>query len=196
MRIRRNRTRKQRPHGRRVDTSAMREILFDTRSWLHVGIVVKDGDTHFEQDGKDVIVFVELMPSEMLIACRLANFGGGAGQGIYRVPAVGSEVAVGIPGGDPECGGIVLGTLSTAQVPDGVAESRIVVVAPEVLVYDSDDAEAKELAYKSDVQRIRDELHLHTHTVICNTDTPTTAVTTSTGPAVTSPDGTEVLKGK
>lgn len=192
MRIRRNRKRGKKG-GRRVDLSALREVLEDGRSWLSVGVVVKDGDTHFERDGLDIVVYVELMPSELLIACRLGSVAGGAGVGVYSIPAEGTEVAVGIPTGEPEAGGIILATLSTANVPEGVAETRIVVVAPEVLVYDSDSGDAQALPTLVDVQRIRDELDGHTHTYLPGTGG---ATTTTVNPAVTSPDGTSVLKAK
>ena len=86
------RRRDHRKGGRKIDTSAMREILLDDRYWIGIGKVVKDGTSHFEVDGADALIDVELMPSELPLRCRLASIAGGAGVGIWSVPAVGTEV--------------------------------------------------------------------------------------------------------
>ncbi len=58
-------------------------------------------------------------------------------------------------------------------------------------------AEATEaLATKADVQRIRDELNAHTHTTTAVTGGGGAVDVISVGPAVTSPDGTTILKGE
>lgn len=70
--------------------------LFATHSFTTaLGVVRKfEGESsHYEIDGGEVLVDVELVPNGEKVLCRL-GFGG---RGVYSIPAVGSEVAVIIP---------------------------------------------------------------------------------------------------
>lgn len=180
---------KRRPR-RQVDVSGAREALEDVRRWTAFGVVVsRDGEPHFEvtegDAGADVLVEVDLQPDELPVTCRLAAAAGGPGNGVWRVPPVGSEVVVVIPDGELEAGAIIVGVLSSGEVPDGTGDAQIVIVAPQVLVYDVDSGEAQPLPTLA-------EFRSHTHMTGMGESAPTTDPVIGVGPI----EGTKVLKAK
>jgi phage baseplate assembly protein gpV len=62
-------------------------------------------------------VQVELVPSGRLVDARVAQVGQGTGKGLFLPVAVGDEVLVAFPGGNPNRGVIVAG-LGNATVPN------------------------------------------------------------------------------
>ena len=67
--------------ARPVDISWLTDIVrrVGHQPSLEVGVVqaAEDGGDHFDSDGKDVLLEVELVPSGRHVACRLMSFGGG-----------------------------------------------------------------------------------------------------------------------
>jgi len=112
---------KKRGGAKTLDVPEMRELFADPRTWTGLGLVVKrqGEDSHFEIVDGDVLVEVDLMPEGTPLLCRLGSLAGGAGRGLWRIPPVGTEVALVIPGGDlSETGGdpLIVGVLSTGTI--------------------------------------------------------------------------------
>jgi len=131
--------RRGRTASRKLDLTAMRTALADGRVHSALGIVTTDGASHYELVDGDLLVDVVLVPSETLITARMALAGGGgAGQGLWWVPDVGSEVALLIPDGELEAGALIVGVLSSAGVPDGIGPGRLLAAWPEVHIVTDD----------------------------------------------------------
>jgi len=183
-------------HGRRrVDLGAMREALADGKVYTGIALVVERDGSHFTIEDGDVLVELELMPSEEPLTARMGAAGGGSGVGIWFIPPAGSEVAVLVPDGELACGPIIVGVLSSGALPADVAAGVTVIANSSVLVTDGTTG-AEELATKADLQTVRDELHTHEHMYIPTSGTPGPAVATTGGPSVTAPTGTAILKAK
>lgn len=131
------RTRRPKHSARRLDLSAVKEALKDDRVFPCMGLVTaEDVDSHFELDGTDLLIEVELIPGEERVSARL-GFGAGPSAGLWFIPPVGAEVALIICDGDLEAGVFIVGVLSTGAVPAGVAEGVTVLAAQsKVLVHD------------------------------------------------------------
>jgi hypothetical protein len=119
------------------------------------------------------------------------------------IPPVGAEVVLGVPDGELEGGAVIIACESTGQVPDGLGETAIVIVAPaggQVLVHDGAAADAVPLATKADVQALRDYVNAQFsgagHTHVAPSGGGTTTVTTPVGGTPGQPAGTTVIKGK
>ncbi len=216
------RRRRKRKAVKRPDLSAIKEALRDNRAFVRVAKVIADdkGGPHFSIDDGDILVVVETVPLEEEVTCLVTSPVGGGGAGIFAVPPVGSEVFVVLPDGEIDFMPAIIGVLTGGTAPSGLSTSTIVVVAPEggeVLIHDGNSGEAKELAYKSDVQTLTDAYNVHIHQDM--TTAPTTApvdsatvvlVKPAATPPVTpfdvyspgvgvpadDPEGTTVLKGK
>lgn len=118
--------RKRQP-ARRVDLSPIKEALKDRRCWACMGLVVSgDDDNHYELDGVDLLVEVELVPSQERLTARLGTVAGGPGRGVWAVPAVGTEVALIVPEGDVEFMPIIVATLSTGNVTADLDETIVI----------------------------------------------------------------------
>lgn len=123
--------------AKRLDLAVLREALKDGKVWSGLGVVTLfQGETsHFEiiaEEGVnvDILVDVELMPNREKVACRLGQGGGG---GVWKIPAVGVEVAVLIPQGDLGADPIIVATLDSP--PASVTTTEIVVIdAPNVTI--------------------------------------------------------------
>lgn len=114
--------------SRRLDLSSMKEALRDRRCWTCMGLVVvgEDGN-HFEIDeNADVLVEVQVQPSQDRLTCRLGSVAGGPGRGVWSIPPVGTEVAVIVPDGQLDFMPIIVATLSTGEVPPDLDETTIV----------------------------------------------------------------------
>ena len=192
------RPRARRRHGaKKLDLTSMREVLRDGRVWGALGLVTKDGDSHwsFDEDG-DVLVEVELVPSGETLTCRLACVAGGAGRGIWSVPPVGSEVAIMMPEGSIDAEPMIVGVLSSGSTPDGIGENVTVIANVQVLVHDGAGG-AVSLALKSDVQEVVDAIV----NAVPSTSGPDAGVQlqatmVSALNLTGTPTGTSVLKGK
>lgn len=185
----------------RLDLTPLKEALKDRRCWTCLAICAapEGEDSHFEiltdEDNNpiDILVDVITQPDELELTCRL---GGMSAIGILTVPAIGDEVLVCLPGGQIDFMPTIVALMSTGRMPkaplQGPAPLRTLIVNFEVLVHDGLGG-AEELAYKSDVQAVRDELHEHEHDYIPGSSG---TATTTGGPSVTAPVGTSVLKAR
>lgn len=196
-------------HGaRKLPLDTMREALADGKVYSALGVVRKfDGETaHYELDGEDVLVDVEIMPNGERALCRLAC-GAGPGLGLWFVPPEGTEVAVLVPQGDLEADPVVVGCLSSGDVPDGLTTSNWVIVVPaggQLLVHDGSAGSAQALATKADLQAHKDWIDAaiiqHTHSYLPGpgsaAPTATAVIVAPTPPTAPSPSGTSVLKAK
>jgi hypothetical protein len=160
-----------------------------------IGLVVNEGSSHYRQtaanEGVDILVFVELQPGLEKVACRLLAPCGGPVAGLWRVPPLGSEVLVVFPAGELEAGGVIVGSLSSGAVPDGITATNLVMAGAEILAVAGDAADAVPLATKADVEALKSTFNLHTHPV--SAAPGTTGVTTQ--PA-SSPVGTQIFKAE
>lgn len=179
------RTKRPKKATKRLDMTAMREALRDDRVWCGLGLVVQgdqaSGGLHFEIEEDDVLVEVELVPNEERITARLGAPAGGSGIGVWAVPSVGTEVVVLIPTGDIAFMPCIVATLSSGDLPDGVAENVTVIANGQVLIHDGNggtDQLVTKTAYAA---------HVHP-TGVGPSSTP------DNGPASTS--YTQVLKAK
>lgn len=133
----------------------LRELLRDGRMHTKIGAVkAPEGEEHWEIIDGDVYVDVQLSPGREQVLCRLAAAGGmGAGLGFFAVPAVGTEVIVGIPDGDLEADCTILGILGGTTAPDGLSVTAAVIVIKQggqLLVHDGTAADAVALVKKSE----------------------------------------------
>ena len=184
--------------GRRLNLPAFREALEDGKLHCSLAKVVDVGGSHFEIDEQEgVLVEVQLLPSRTPVTARLASVAGGPGNGVWRVPAVGTEVVVVIPHGDLGATPVIVGTLSSQSVPEGIAPERTVIVAPEVLIYDTASNEAEPLVKKSEYDALKAAYDAHIHATTATIGAGSTpgvlTPTVSLAPAAT---GTTVLKAK
>ncbi len=144
---------------KRMNLEALREQLADGLVHAGLGIVKKreGGDSHFEiVDGaKDVLVDVVMMPTNEPLRCRLTGCAGGPGTGIWSIPPEGCEVAILIPLGDFDFSPMIVATLSSNKIPDGLEGGGTIIIAvssgKKVLIHDGTNGDAKELATKKDV---------------------------------------------
>lgn len=137
---------------KRLDLTDIRHLLRDQRQWTALGVVVKpeDGGEHWEivggGAGVDVMVEVELQPTQEIVTARLA-------AGMWIVPDVGDEVAVILPAGALDFMPIVTCILSHAlPAEQGPAPRRIVIArgpGTEVLIHDGNGG-AEPLVKKSE----------------------------------------------
>lgn len=121
---------------RRANPALAKDFVrgLDDRIWTGLGTVLaaQGGGDHWEShEGQDITVRVELHPSGTVLRCRLGALAAGVGTGAWQVPPVGCEVAVLIPDGEPDAGGIIVATLSCGEIPEGVAPSDLVIVVPD-----------------------------------------------------------------
>lgn len=191
---------------KRLDLSDMRSLVADRRLWCAIGKVIvpddHEGATHYElvtgPGGAivDLLVEVELQPGLQDVTCRMSGFAGGAGVGIWTVPAVGDEVLVALPEGMLEFMPTIVAMLSTRDIPNaggqGPALGRTIIVNGEVLIHDGAGG-AVPLAKKSDVDDLATyvdtELSL---TVVGGGGGNATGATTSAPVA----EGTAILRAK
>lgn len=130
--------------SKHMSASYARDLLKDPRTWCCVGIVAKHGGDHFEileDNGTpvDVLVEVDLMPQNESVTCRLAACAGGPGGGLWKVPPVGAEVYVAIPGGEVEGGPVIVAVLSCRDVPSALDEDTLVLLNPKKVIIASKD---------------------------------------------------------
>ena len=136
--------------SRRLDLSDLRRAVADRRVHTELAVVRKPADAaaHFEivDGGEDVLVEVETVPGGQELTCRLGAGAGGREMGLWRIPAVGDEVAVLVPTGEIAFSPMIVAVLSSGKVPARLAPNKTVLVAPDEL----------ELIVGSKVIRIKD----------------------------------------
>ena len=123
---------------RRLELADLRDALKDSRVWTAIG-VVRDpggGDAHYLIEDGDVLVEIEIMPGGEQALARLGSAAGGPGGGVWRIPPIGTEVAILVPLGEFDVSPIIIGTLSSNQPPTGLDADTIIVVAPKVVLGD------------------------------------------------------------
>ena len=112
------------------------------------------------------------------MTARMGCYGAGANAGIWVLPPLGAEVAVVFPEGELTGGPIIVGILSTGNVPDGIAADTMVIASGQVLINDGNGG--------ATALPTLQEFNQHTHpTGVGPSSTPTTPAT-----------GTSVLKAK
>lgn len=130
---------------KRLDMSDLYRTLEEagfTRGFLScLGIVqaADDGGPHFDLDGEDLLVEVELMPSRVKLTTRVGTVAGGGGGGVWKVPPIGAEVLVAIPDGDLDFQPTIASWYSSGNLPSDIGESTLVVSCPpggEVYIHD------------------------------------------------------------
>lgn len=121
-------SKRQRFRSKRLDLTAMREVLQDQRVWARMGVVsaAEDGEHYLIDENADVLLEVSLMPDEDLTTCRLGSLAGGPGRGVWAIPPVGTEVAVLVPDGQLDFMPIVIATLASGEVTSDLDETVIV----------------------------------------------------------------------
>lgn len=125
---------------RRGDLSDLREVLKDGRIWCQYGVVSRPdvSSSHWERTPEgDIMVHVETMPRGLELYCRLGAAAGAVGMGAWRVPAVGTEVAVVVPDGEVSFQPMIVAILSSGGAPARVSDQRTVVVATDAIEVDA-----------------------------------------------------------
>lgn len=149
------RTKRPRHARRRLDLTAMREVLRDGKVWTFLGLVVTRDGRHFVLEEKDVLVELIMVPGGEPVTARMGAAGGGQGVGIWYVPPPGSEVACIVPDGELECGALIIGVLSSGGLPNGVAAGVTVIAnTDKVLIHDGQgntDSLVKKSAFASHI---------------------------------------------
>ena len=81
----------------------------DTRIWNSYGLVMRGDDqpVEYDDEGCQMMVNVELMPSQIPIRCRVGGAFAGDGEGEWSPLVEGDEVLVFIPSGNPRGGGVI-----------------------------------------------------------------------------------------
>jgi len=121
---------------KRLDLSDLRKALGDAPMHAYAGVVFKPegASSHYQlvrQDGTitDVLVEVQTYPSRQDLTCKLSTMAGGPGAGLWRIPPVGTRVAVLVPEGAMDFQPTIVGILD--DPPDRVSTDRTVLVAPD-----------------------------------------------------------------
>lgn len=182
--------------ARRANMAEIRAALEDGKVWTGLGVVfAPDGGSHYEVDADiGVLVHVELMPAREPLLCRLGGLGEGGTRGVWRIPPVGTEVAVLIPSGELDDDPMIVGVLSSGGVHSALDDVTLVVSGPEIVIeVDSGSTVEIRQAGGTAVPLVtREEFLSHTHAT-AGTGTPSPPVVGATpGSAVTFP-GTTVL---
>lgn len=121
--------------ARRFDPSDLRQLLRDERLWAQLGTVrkVAGAAQHWELVDGHILVDVETHPRRLELRCRLGTAAGGMGRGLWRVPAVGEEVAVLVPDGEIDFYPIIVAVLESGTAPDRVGDDRTLLVATDIV---------------------------------------------------------------
>lgn len=128
--------------AKRLDLTSLRAALEDGRQWVALGTVIDPGrgGDHWEvatESGArvDVLIEVELAPMKEQITASLSN--SIAGGGIWRVPEIGDQVMVVIPGGELGFMPTVVGILSNQDIPSRIGTGRTILVASDSIEIDA-----------------------------------------------------------
>lgn len=124
----------------RMDVSTLKQVLRDERVWAGRGKVIKPegASSHWSVDttgGKRrLLVEVELMPSGQDITCKLATVGGGAGKGLWFVPAVGSIVRVQLADGALDGYPAIVAVEDCGAADSDITDGRALLVAADIVL--------------------------------------------------------------
>jgi len=178
---------------KRPDLSALKEAMRDQRQWAVLCKVLPadDGGQHWTVDDGDVLVDVQVQPSEEELTVIVSSPVGGLGTGVFAIPPVDSEVYVSIPDGEISFQPSIVGVNNSGPGVEGLGATTLVIVAPvggEVLIHDG-SAGYEPLIRKSDYDALAMHLDAHTHPTGVGPSGPPIA------PTPVAP-GTSVLKGK
>ena len=192
--------------GKRPDTNQMKEWLAKGQQVTCLGIVRKfPGETshfeiHQEDERVEVLVDVELSPSQTRIMCRL-GFGN---DKIFKIPRVDTEVAVLIPY-DPQSlikdpldyEGIIVGVLDVAIPAELADDDTTLVYASNIKIGDNT---ASPLATKADIDALISTVNTlitaynsHVHTGV-TTGAGSSGPTASTASSAANSTGTQKTK--
>jgi hypothetical protein len=124
-----------------LDMTSLRELFASGEMWGAIGVVRARGTaSHYDMRDGDVLVDVDLGPEGIPAWCRLGGAAGGAAMGIWRVPPVGTEVAVIVPRGDVRCDPMIVAVLSSGEVhADLDADTLLIVNTERVSIKSTDD---------------------------------------------------------
>lgn len=132
---------------KRLDLSAIKESLKDSRLWACLGVVKAEGTgAYYELSDDDVLVEVQLQPSQTHITARLGTIGGSFGAGVWAVPPEGAEVLVVFPDGDLTLAPVITCLYTSGSLPESVGPTTLVVACPasgQVLIHDGSGATHK-----------------------------------------------------
>lgn len=120
---------------KRLDLTDLRQLLRDERVHAQLAVVTVPDDTtsHWRKDGGDILVEVVTVPRGIELTCRLGAGAGALGMGLWRVPAVGTEVAVLVPDGEPGFQPTIVACLSSGGAPARAGDDRTVLVALDAI---------------------------------------------------------------
>jgi len=197
--------RSRRGHGtgaKRLDLTDLRKLMEDRRMWCVLARVeLHDGEVaHFELTADELLVDVVTIPSGIELRCRMPGTGG-----LWQIPAVGTEVYVGIPDGLVD---FVPGIVAVLGTPgESLSEDVVVLAVPpgaQLLIHDGNGGDAYPLATKDDVDQLAayvdrqfDPTTGHVHVVSGAATTSMVEGTASAGvTTVPAAAGTSVLKAK
>jgi len=139
--------------GRYPDLNDLRRLLADDRVWCFRGEVWKppDADSHYRivDQGAAVLVEVRTKPSKADLTCQLGVPAAGAGQGLWSIPPVGTEVIVSLPDGLVDFHPTIICIIASpsspapAHVADGktilVATGVVEITAPKIVISSNPD---------------------------------------------------------
>lgn len=181
---------KRRANGKsrkRIDVTALRELLGDTAAHAVIGKVVADdsGNAYdidlVDGEVREITAEIMIVPKGGRVTARLASAGASPLSGVFRLPEVGDEFLVLLIDGDPT-NAVAAVPLSGVRFPSSIqlaTGGKLLVVGSQVLVTDATGGGEEPLVKKSEFDG-----HLH-GTGVGNSTDPIAPIT-----------GTTVLRAK
>lgn len=183
-------------------TAALKEHLADERIWVIAArVVVPKGETqhYFVTDEGHIAIYVETLRHGTTIAAILKT-GDDSGNGLWKIPSVGTEVMVNFDDGQFE--GDAYLTSVHGEKPDGIPldPSKVFLIGGTVEVR-SVNGTAQSLAFQAKLNALESKVnslianyngHLH----VISGAPPVTSVTEALETPIDPSTGTEVLKGE
>jgi hypothetical protein len=151
------------------DLSSIRDLaLADEKiATLLAHVAVLEGETshwHVTPEGHVAVTVKTHRHGVPVTAIMPTSYG--SARGVWGIPDVGTEVAIGFNGGDFEDDAYVLAIYGHAS-PSLLESSRLVIVGDEVHVYDGSGA-TRPLAFRDEVVSVDSKYATHVHQI----DTP------------------------
>lgn len=126
--------------AKRMDPQALRELLKDSRlHCIRAKVWKPPGETTHWAAEKDsggntfILVHVLTIPHAIDLTCRLGSQVAGGGQGLWRIPDIGTEVAVENPDGALEFEPTIIGVMDSGNPPSRVGTNRTILVANDIV---------------------------------------------------------------
>ena len=118
-------------------SASLRALTDQRRFWVMVGRVhvEEKQPKHWAVEDGELLVSVLLDDHEIPVWALLGMLGG-LGQGAIRIPPPDTEVLVAFTTGEVEGVGVIVATLPTTAVPDGLRDDATLIIDAKVLVYD------------------------------------------------------------